>query len=336
MLTIKENFPLKRYNTMGINVNARYFARTESLEEIKEVLINHREYFPFYIIGGGSNILFTKNYNGLILQPDIKGIRIIENDGTHCIVEVGAGENWDDFVQWSVDNGLGGLENLSLIPGSVGSSPIQNIGAYGVEVKDVIDKVNYLDLETLDMVSILNSECHFEYRDSIFKNHLKNRFIIISVVFRLKHHHVFNTSYGNLQEEIEKTGEISLKTIRNAVIHIRRSKLPDPEDIGNSGSFFKNPVIDHLKAEEIKRRYNAMPSFPVNGSLVKIPAGWLIEKCGWKGKRIGNAGIHENQALVIVNYGNATGQEIKNLAMQVSESVYSEFQIRLEPEVNII
>jgi UDP-N-acetylmuramate dehydrogenase len=336
MLTIKENFPLKRYNTMGIKVNARYFARTESLEEIKEVLINHREYFPFYIIGGGSNILFTKNYNGLILQPDIKGIRIIENDGTHCIVEAGAGENWDDFVQWSVDNGLGGLENLSLIPGSVGSSPIQNIGAYGVEVKDVIDKVNYLDLETLDMVSILNSGCHFEYRDSVFKNHLKSRIIIISVVFRLKHHHVFNTSYGNLQEEIEKTGEISLKTIRNAVIHIRRSKLPDPGDIGNSGSFFKNPVIDHLKAEEIKRRYNAMPSFPVNGGLVKIPAGWLIEKCGWKGKRVGNAGIHEKQALVIVNYGNATGQEIKNLAMQVSESVYSEFQIRLEPEVNIL
>jgi UDP-N-acetylmuramate dehydrogenase len=186
------------------------------------------------------------------------------------------------------------------------------------------------------MVSVLNSGCQFEYRDSIFKNQLKNRVIITSVVFRLKHHHIFNTSYGNLQEEIEKTGETSLETIRNAVISIRRSKLPDPENIGNSGSFFKNPVIDPMKAEEIKKRHNSMPLFPVTGNRVKVPAGWLIEKCGWKGKRVGNAGVHEKQALVIVNYGNATGQEIINLAKQVSESVFSEFQINLEPEVNII
>lgn len=336
MVVIKENFQLKQYNTMGINVYARYFAQAQSLEEIKDILENHRDYFPFYIIGGGSNILFTKDYNGLILQPAIKGIKPVAEDHEYSFIEAGAGENWDEFVKWTVDSGLGGIENLSLIPGSVGSSPIQNIGAYGVEVKDVIDRVNYLDLETLEMVSLSNRECNFDYRKSIFKNHLKNRVIIISVVFRLFRHPVFNTTYGNLQEEIEKTGDISLERIRNAVIAIRRSKLPDPEILGNAGSFFKNPIVESVKAEAIKEQYDSMPSFPVNEYQTKIPAGWLIEKCGWKGKRTGNAGVHEKQALVLVNYGNATGGEIKDLACRISESVFSKFEIKLEPEVNII
>jgi UDP-N-acetylmuramate dehydrogenase len=336
MVTIIEKFPLKQYNTMGIDVYARYFARVRDLGELREVLVNYRKYFPFYIIGGGSNILFTGNYNGLILQPDIKGISIIDNNLEDCVIEAGAGECWDDFVKWAVEKNLGGIENLSLIPGSVGSGPIQNIGAYGAEIKDVIERVNYLDLETLRPASLTRNQCHFEYRNSIFKNTLKYRIIITSVVFRLKHHPVYNTAYGNLQEEIEKAGGISLERIRNAVISIRKSKLPDPAELGNAGSFFKNPVVEPALAEKIRKIYDTMPYYQAGDNMIKIPAGWLIEKCGWKGKRVGEAGVHKNQALVLVNYGNATGAEIRDLAIQISESVFSKFQIRLECEVNIV
>jgi UDP-N-acetylmuramate dehydrogenase len=244
--------------------------------------------------------------------------------------------NWDSFVEWAVDNNLGGIENLSLIPGSTGSSPIQNIGAYGVEVKDVIDKVIYLDLETFESVSLPVNECRFSYRNSIFKNQLKNRVVITSVVFKLRYDPVFNTSYGNLQAEVEKLGSLNLTTLRNAIIHIRRSKLPDPEILGNAGSFFKNPVLEASKAHQLKEKFGAMPVFPAQEGLVKIPAGWLIEQCGWKGKRTGNAGVHDKQALVLVNYGNASGEDIYNLAMQISDSVFAAFEIKLEPEVNII
>ncbi len=336
MAEIKENYPLGHFNTMGINVNARYFAQARSIDEIKEILDNHRDCFPFYIIGGGSNILFTKDYNGLILQPAIKGINILEENLENTVIEAGAGENWDEFVEWTVKRGLGGIENLSLIPGSVGSSPIQNIGAYGTEVREVVERVNYLDLKTLKMVSLPNRECNFGYRDSIFKNHLKNRTIITSVVFRLNRHPVFNTSYGNLQAEIDKHGSISLERIRNAVIEIRRSKLPDPAELGNAGSFFKNPVVESARAQAIREEYEEMPSFPVDESFTKIPAGWLIEQCGWKGKKTGNAGVHEKQALVLVNYGDATGREIADLAEKISRSVFSKFKIELETEVNII
>jgi UDP-N-acetylmuramate dehydrogenase len=336
MIQIKENFSLKEYNTLGIDVKSRYFVRTKNIDELKYVLGNHKECFPFYIMGGGSNILFTKDFNGIIIQPDIKGINIIENDNKICLVEVGAGVNWDDFVSWAVENKLGGIENLSLIPGSTGSSPIQNIGAYGVEVKDVIEKVNFLDLETLELASLMNHECQFDYRNSIFKNHLKNRIVITSVVFRLQHTPVFNLSYGNLQEEINIAGKATLKTVRDAVINIRRSKLPDPKEIGNAGSFFKNPVLDIATVKQLKDQFISMPVFPVSDELAKIPAGWLIEQCGWKGKRTGNAGVHDKQALVLVNHGNATGEELRNLAMQISDSVFSKFNIQLEPEVNII
>ncbi|MGF1586496.1 MAG: UDP-N-acetylmuramate dehydrogenase [Bacteroidales bacterium] len=336
MIQIKENFSLKEYNTLGIDVKSRYFVRTKNIDELKYVLGNHKECFPFYIMGGGSNILFTKDFNGIIIQPDIKGINIIENDNKICLVEVGAGVNWDDFVSWAVENKLGGIENLSLIPGSTGSSPIQNIGAYGVEVKDVIEKVNFLDLETLELASLMNHECQFDYRNSIFKNHLKNRIVITSVVFRLLHTPVFNLSYGNLQEEINIAGKATLKTVRDAVINIRRSKLPDPKELGNAGSFFKNPVLDIATVKQLKDQFISMPVFPVSDELAKIPAGWLIEQCGWKGKRTGNAGVHDKQALVLVNHGNASGEELKNLAMQISDSVFSKFKIQLEPEVNII
>lgn len=336
MIQIKNNFPLKKLNTLGLNVKARYFVRTSTLEEIEEVLEKHRDRFPFMVLGGGSNILFTKDYNGLVLQPALKGINIIDDDPGYCLVEVGAGENWDDYVKWAVENNLGGIENLSLIPGSTGSSPIQNIGAYGVEVKDVIERVNYLDLESLSMVSISNKDCQFGYRNSIFKTRLKNRIIITSVVFRLNRRPVFNTNYGTLQSEIKKTGILNIESIRHAVITIRKSKLPDPEELGNAGSFFKNPVVDHIKADEIREQFETMPYFPAGENKVKIPAGWLIEKCGWKGKRTGNAGVHEKQALVLVNYGDASGEEIHNLALKISESVFHKFGINLETEVNII
>jgi UDP-N-acetylmuramate dehydrogenase len=336
MTDIKENFPLRQYNTMGINVNARFFAKARTIEELKWVLDNHRDYFPFYIIGGGSNILFTKDFNGLILQPAIKGITILEENRENLVIEAGAGEDWDAFVQWTVDRGLGGIENLSYIPGSVGSSPIQNIGAYGAEVREVIDRVNYLDLKTSEIVSLPNRDCNFGYRDSIFKNLLKNRVIITSVVFRLNRFPVFNTSYDNLMAECEKHGSISLEKVRNAVIEIRKSKLPDPAELGNAGSFFKNPVVESILAEDIRKEFREMPSFPVNEDLTKIPAGWLIEQCGWKGKRKGNAGVHEKQALVIVNYGNATGTEVLELAENIRQSVFSKFSIQLETEVNII
>lgn len=336
MSLIKENFPLKNLNTFGIDVRARYFTRAGSVEELKQVLEDNRNFFPFMVIGGGSNILFTSDYNGLIIQPSMKGIKIIDNNHDHCMVEVGAGEDWDDFVSWSVENNLGGVENLSLIPGSTGSSPIQNIGAYGTELKDVVEKVNYLDLETFEMISINNRDCHFGYRASIFKNQLKNRVIITSVIFRLKHHPLFNTSYGNLHAETIRLGKISLVTIRNAVINIRRYKLPDPKLLGNAGSFFKNPVVETAKALELKDRYTSMPQFPASDLFVKIPAGWLIEQCGWKGRRTGNAGVHDKQALVLVNFGNATGYEIKALAMKIRDSVLEKFDINLEPEVNII
>ncbi len=336
MVLIRRDLSLKRFNTFGIDVKASYFARAESIEEIVELLEDHRHYFPFYVIGGGSNILFTKNFGGLILQPAIKGINIIDNGPEHCIVETGAGENWDDFVRWAVENNLGGIENLSFIPGSTGSSPIQNIGAYGVEVKDVIERVNYLDLETLQFFSLSNSECDFGYRSSIFKNKLKNRVIITSVVFKLLHHPVLNTAYGNLQEEINRMGRADLCTVRNAVISIRKLKLPDPELTGNAGSFFKNPVIDAGSARELKERYHNMPVFPVSDDRTKIPAGWLIEQCGWKGKRFGNAGVHDKQALVLINCGNASGIEIMDLALKIKDSVFSQFGIKLETEVNIL
>ncbi len=336
MTQINENYSLKKYNTFGVDVKARYFATPQSIQEIIDILENKRECFPFMIIGEGSNILFTRDFNGLVLKPAIRGIKIISSDREHCYAEVGAGENWDEFVHWAVESNLAGVENLSLIPGSAGSSPIQNIGAYGAEVSDIIEKVNYLDLETLEIKSLPAGECHFGYRTSIFKYQLKNRIVITSVIFRLNTAHIYNTTYGNLQEEVEKMGDLSLATVRQAVINIRNSKLPDPKIIGNAGSFFKNPVLGKEVACKIRQNYSSMPFYNLPGDLVKIPAGWLIEQCGWKGKKTGNAGVHDKQALVLVNHGNATGMEIKELAGKIMESVYEKFSIRLEPEVNII
>jgi UDP-N-acetylmuramate dehydrogenase len=337
MFEIKENFSLKNYNTFGIDAKCRFFVECSSLDELTQFLENHNKSdVPLMILGGGSNVLFTQDFDGYILRPFIKGIEIIEESEEDILVKVGAGEDWDVFVEYCVEKGWGGVENLSLIPGNVGTCPIQNIGAYGVEVKDVIEEVESLEIENLKKNTFKNAECAFGYRDSIFKRNLKGEQIITYVSFRLKKQPVFMLNYGSLTEELSKFNELSLKNIRKAVIDIRESKLPDPEEIGNSGSFFKNPVIEESYAKKLKQEYENIPMYNQGNGTVKVPAGWLIEKAGWKGKRMGDAGVHQNQALVLVNYGNATGKEIFNLAQEIQQSVYDQFAIRIDMEVNVV
>ncbi|MBI9053614.1 MAG: UDP-N-acetylmuramate dehydrogenase [Bacteroidales bacterium] len=337
MFEIKENFSLKNYNTFGIDAKCRFFVECSSLDEITQFLENHNKSdIPLMILGGGSNVLFTQDFEGYVLRPFIKGIEIIEESEEDILVKVGAGEDWDVFVEYCVEKGWGGVENLSLIPGNVGTCPIQNIGAYGVEVKDVIEEVESLEIENLKKNTFKNAECAFGYRDSIFKRNLKGKQIITYVSFRLKKQPVFMLNYGSLTEELNKFNELSLKNIRKAVIDIRESKLPDPKEIGNSGSFFKNPVIEESYAKGLKQEYEDIPLYKQDNGTVKVPAGWLIEKAGWKGKRIGDAGVHEKQALVLVNYGNATGKEIFNLAQEIQQSVKTKFNINIEMEVNVV
>jgi UDP-N-acetylmuramate dehydrogenase len=335
MANIIENFNLRSYNTFGIDAVCGFFAESNSVDELKSIVKNHRNLKTF-ILGGGSNILFTSNFEGLVIYPTIKGFEIIAEDNETVTLSVAAGENWDDFVNFAVKNGWGGVENLSLIPGNVGASPIQNIGAYGVEAKDTIFEVKGFYLDTLANFSFTNSECNFGYRDSIFKNELKGKVLITHVWFRLQKQPILVTHYGNLVEEIEKTGDKTIAGVRKAVIGIRESKLPDPKVLGNAGSFFKNPVIEIELFNQIKSRYPQVPSYPVDEYNVKLPAGWLIEICGWKGKQLGNAGVHAKQALVIVNNGGALGREVLTLAKSIKESVFSEFKVDIEMEVNIL
>jgi len=337
MIEIKKDYSLKSRNTFGLDVSTRFFVEASTPEQISFSL-NYASYqsLPILILGGGSNILFTKNFNGLIIHLTIQGMDIVEDAPESLMVKVGAGVNWDSLVEWSVGRGLGGLENLSFIPGNVGASPIQNIGAYGVEAKDTIVKVEGFNVITKKTEVFSNSDCHFDYRYSIFKDDLKGKIILTHVYFRLSKKPSFITHYGNLDEEIEKLGAKTIRTVREAVINIRRRKLPDPSELGNAGSFFKNPVVSIETYEQIKGKYEKAPSFPVSNKLVKIPAGWLIEQCGWKGKQVGNCGVHKDQALVIVNYGNATGHEILNLAKQIQHSVVEQFGVKLEMEVNIL
>jgi len=293
---------------------------------------------PYLIIGGGSNILFLGDYKGTILYPDFKGIKIEEIDpGTGIVIlSAGAGIIWDDFVAWTVRKGFGGLENLSLIPGKVGATPVQNIGAYGVEVKDLIQKV--LTVSTLNgSVRIFNNkECQFDYRSSIFKKSEKDNYLITRVFFRLSSKPMINLSYGSLKEEVNKLGEETLKNIRQGVINIRRRKLPDPDKIGNAGSFFRNPVVESKIAGNLRNKYPDMPLYKDEEGYIKLSAGWLIETCGWKGKRIGDAGVHDKQALVLINAGNATGQEIYSLSEEIKKSVFEKFGILLEREVEVV
>lgn len=337
MIEIKKDFPLKSRNTFGLDVSSHFFVEASKADKISFSL-NYASYYslPILILGGGSNILFTKDYEGIIIQPTVQGIEVVEDAAQSVTVRVGAGVNWDSLVEWSVSRGYGGLENLSLIPGNVGASPIQNIGAYGVEAKDSIIKVEGVNIITRKTVEFTNAECLFDYRYSIFKGDLRHRIVITHVHFKLSKKHTLITHYGNLDEEIEKLGEKSIKTVRQAVINIRKRKLPDPAELGNVGSFFKNPIVKTTVFEGIQSKFDNVPSFSVSESTVKVPAGWLIEKCGWKGKQVGNCGVHKDQALVLVNYGNATGNEILDLAHQIQKSVIDQFGIELEMEVNVV
>lgn len=335
-MNIEENISLKNYNTFGIEVTAKRFICIDSVYQLQELLKVEKDIF---LISGGSNMLLTKDIEKLVVHIDIKGVSIDQENENEVFLTVNAGENWHEFVLWCVDNNYGGLENLSLIPGNVGTCPIQNIGAYGVEVKDTITKVEALHIETGKLVQFSNEECKFGYRNSIFKNEVKGKYIITSVSFKLtKQNHNFNTSYGAIETELtsKNIAKPNLKNISDAVIAIRKSKLPDPKEIGNSGSFFKNPVITKAHFLTLQKTYPEIPSYIVSENQVKVPAGWLIEKAGFKGKRFGDFGVHKKQALVLVNYNNATGKDIYNLAETIQKKIKSKFEIKLEIEVNVI
>ena len=336
-MQIQENFPLKKYNTFGIDVLARYFSTFTSASELKSLLDDSKN-IAHMILGGGSNILFTKDFGGLLLKNDIPGITVVKEDQDHIYLEAGAGVNWHTFVMYCVDHNYGGVENLSLIPGNVGASPMQNIGAYGVEIKDVFYKLEAFHMQEKMTRIFTASDCEFGYRESAFKKKYRGMFAILSVTFRLSKNPVFNISYGAIEEQLKKmeVNKLTIKAISDAVINIRTSRLPDPALIGNAGSFFKNPEISKQELHELKQTDPAIPSYKINDDTFKIPAGWLIEQCGWKGYRKGDAGCYEKQALVLVNYGSAKGKEILDLSEEIKTSVQKKFRIVLEREVNTI
>ena len=338
-MNIKENYSLRHLNTFGIDVFARYYVEPSSVEEIRELLA-YSEYKnnPKLILGGGSNILFTKNYDGIVLKIDLKEIKIIREDDEFYYIKIGAGENWHQLVLHCIKNNYTGIENLSLIPGNVGAAPIQNIGAYGVELKNVFVELEAINIRNGNLETFSKSDCKFGYRISIFKNELKGEYIICSVTLKLRKNPVFNTSYGALQHELEnmEVEELSIKAISDAVCKIRRSKLPDPAEIGNAGSFFKNPLVSNEKFEELKSKTPDIIGYKTSETETKLAAAWLIDQCGWKGKRSGDAGVHKDHALVLTNYGNATGSEIYDLSEKISNSVQEMFGIVLEREVNVV
>lgn len=334
---IRRNFPLKNLNTFGLDYKADYFVSLQSEDEARSLLSDKNLLQkPLFVLGGGSNILLTGNYNGTILHQETNEIKIEEIKNENVIISAWAGTNWDRLVEWTVQNGFQGMENLSLIPGNVGATPVQNIGAYGKEAKDIIFKVKALNILDGTEKIFTNQECRFGYRESIFKKEDKGKYLITRVYYILNINQLYTLNYGSLKDEVKKLGEANLKNIRQAVINIRQNKLPDPNITGNAGSFFKNPVVDVLLSNELKQKYPDIPVYNNQPGSVKLAAGWMIEKCGWKGKRIGDAGVHENQALVIVNHGNATGKQIYDLSESVKKSVYEKFGVMLEREVEII
>ncbi len=337
MLKVNHNYSLKKYNTFNIDTIASQFVRVDSVEECKEWLCsNSLRNTKSLIIGEGSNLLFTLDFDGVVLQPIMNFIKVIKEDEDEILIEVGAGVPWDNFVQYCVANSYYGIENLSRIPGAVGASPVQNIGAYGVEVKDVIEKVNGIFIDSAEEFSFVNGKCVFEYRNSIFKKELKGEVIITSVIFRLGKRERFNLNYGHLRESIEEYGEINIKNIRSVIVSVRNSKLPDPQVTGNAGSFFKNPEISQSHYDVLLVKYPEMPGYTLENNMVKVPAGWLIDRAGWKGKRLGRAGVHPQQALVLINLGSATGNDILALAKAIEEDIFNRFQIFLKKEVNVI
>ena len=335
-MTISENISLKDYNTFGVDCYAKRFVSLDSFYDLQQLLKVEKDIF---LISGGSNMLLTKDIEQLVVLININGVSIDSENKNAIHLTVNAGENWHEFVLWCISQDYGGIENLSLIPGNVGTCPIQNIGAYGVEVKDTITKVEALEIESGNLITFSNEDCQFGYRNSIFKNELKGKYIITSVSFQLtKAKHQLNTSYGAIENALQENN-ISNPTIKNvsdAVIAIRKSKLPDPKEIGNGGSFFKNPVVSTKQFLELQKKHPAIPSYTISKTKTKVPAGWLVEQCGFKGKRFGDAGVHKKQALVLVNYGNASGLEIYELAQKIQQTVFDTFGIQLEIEVNII
>jgi UDP-N-acetylmuramate dehydrogenase len=336
---IKENFSLHQFNTFHIESVARYFTEVNSVEQMGELIASGKlNQNPLLLLGGGSNLLFTGNFKGIVVHIINKGIEIVHRSEETIVVKAAAGENWHEFVLYCVNHGFGGIENLSLIPGNVGSCPIQNIGAYGVEVKDCILSVEAIDLQTGEIMNFNRDDCQFGYRDSIFKRDLKGKVAIWSVTFELKHNPAVHLEYGAIKQElavmqIENPG---IADVSNAVCNLRQRKLPDPILLGNAGSFFKNPAVDQNNAEKLLEAFPKMVSYPLGDNKVKLAAGWLIEQCGWKGFREGDTGVHQNQALVLVNYGNATGRNILTLAHRIQNSVYERFGVKLEMEVNVI
>ncbi len=336
---ISENISLKNFNTFGIDAKSRYFASFSDTETLVELLSNPIvKTKPRLVLGGGSNLLLTKDYDGVVLKNELKGKQLIAEDDSYYYVQSGAGEIWHQLVMYCITNNYAGIENLALIPGCVGASPMQNIGAYGVEIKDTFHSLEAMNVHEGIIKTFTLEECAFGYRESVFKRKEKDNWIILSVTFKLSKRPALNTSYGAIDVELEKMNldRITIKDIAQAVINIRTAKLPDPAVIGNAGSFFKNPVVPLAVYEKIKTHYNNAPCYPVNELEVKVPAGWLIESAGWKGKTFDNYGVHKNQALVLVNYGGATGKQIYNLSTEIIEDIKSKFGIELEREVNII
>ena len=337
-MNIQHNYPLLAHNTFGMDVEASVFVEYESVTELKEILLH--QLCPegkWLHIGGGSNLLFTGDFDGMILHSAIKGFEVVSENEDEVLVRAGAGEVWDDFVAYTVEKGWYGAENLSLIPGEVGASAVQNIGAYGVEAKDLIVKVDTLEVETGKERVFGNEECGYAYRESVFKHALKGKYIVTHVTYRLSKHPSYRLDYGNVRAELEKRGcELTLENVRQTIIDIRESKLPDPKVQGNAGSFFMNPIVPRPLFEELLGKYPSMPFYEVDAERVKIPAAWMIDQCGWKGKQLGRAGVHNKQALVLVNCGGATGQEIIALSEEIQRSVLDKFGVRISPEVNFI
>ena len=338
-MNVLENYPLKKLNTFGINVKSKYLVEVNSTEEILEIIQSEKfKNFKKLVLGGGSNVLFTKDYNGLIILNKIKGKKVTYQDADSVKLLVGAGENWHELVMYTVEKGWGGIENLSLIPGNTGTAPMQNIGAYGVEIKDTFVELEALEISTGKIEKFNKEKCKFAYRESIFKNEKKNQYIILNITLELNKNPKLSVNYGEIKNDL-KNKNIHFPTIKDvseAIISIRKRKLPNPKKIGNSGSFFKNPVVNFNKLKKLKEKYPNIVNYPINKNEFKIAAGWMIEKAGWKGKTINNYGVHKNQSLVLVNYGDAKGIEIYNLSKKIIVDIEEKFGISLVREVNII
>ena len=338
-MNIIENYPLLKLNTFGVDVKAKYFTSINTINELIELTkTNVFKNLALLILGGGSNILFTKDFDGLVILNNIKGKEIIDQNQQSIFLKIGAGENWHELVMYCVDNGWGGIENLSLIPGNTGTAPMQNIGAYGVEIKETFIELEALEISSGKIVKFNNSDCEFGYRESVFKNKMKNQYIILNITLELKKNPVLNINYGDVKAILESQNikNPTIKEVSNAIISIRQSKLPDPKKIGNSGSFFKNPIVSLNQLELIKKKYPNVVNYEINENEFKIAAGWLIERAGWKGKKFNNYGVHEKQALVLVNYGLANGMEIFELSEKIILDIKDKFGITIEREVNII